>query len=231
MDDLEQFIISHRASFNKELPSQKVWAGINSSLDEEELRKALLLSEQEKLRPSARVWEEIDAALEQEGKGLPQEKKQAKQVKMVPASRLWQLAASFAILLVSTLWLQHYLQTNSQSNEILAEQESQKSLDLADAAPELMEAEQYYMSVIQKHQTSLKDYDASKYNVDMKDFEEDMKHLDSVYQAMKEDLAIQPDNERVVNAMVENLQLRMNILARQLQLMQQLKHPLIVKTE
>lgn len=221
MDKIEQYIINNKDLFNDAVPSERVWEGIASSLEESDLKEVIQSAEVSNQAPSPRVWESIAQELGQERETSP-----AKEVKMVPLKRVWQLAASFAILLVSIVWLQYYLQQSSQSAQILAMESSEEvspSERLEEEVPDLLEAEQYYMSVIQKHQTSLKQYSDGQPSLDSEGFTEDIAHLDSVYRSMKDDLAEQPSNQRVVNAMIENLQLRMNILSRQLQLMEQLQ--------
>ena len=113
MDELEQFIINNREALNNAVPDGRVWHKIKSQLEEESLKTAFLTSEENNPKPSAKVWDSIAAELENtDSSKLPQAKK-AKEVRMVPIQRVWQIAASFTILLVSIVWLQYYLQNGN----------------------------------------------------------------------------------------------------------------------
>ena len=91
----------------------------------------------------------------------------------------------------------------------------------------MAEVETYYLSVIQQKQKERSAYDLKKLGV-AKDFSGELSKLDSSYVLLKKELSTNPNKQPVIDAMVQNLQIRISILNQQLEVLNRIKQ---VKTE
>jgi hypothetical protein len=151
---------------------------------------------------SANLWSKINQDLDKTVKVAP------KTVRMVPIQRIWQIAAGFAALLVVGLSMQfYYLQQRT-----LSESSVEKLV------PELAEAEKFYSSQISQTKTVL-----SSYNLKEVGIESDLKeidNLDKAYNELKTEFYKSGDKEAIISAMIQNLQLRAELLNQKLQVIQ-----------
>lgn len=137
---------------------------------------------------------------------------------------VWQIAAGFLLIILAVGILPN-LDWSKKTAEIEAkEEELTLNEKIAQVAPELMEAEKYYSHEINQRLVQLKQMNLSGTGVNIDSFEEEIQELGSVYEGMKEEFVGSEANERVLSAMIDNLQMRMEILNRQLQILQQVKN-------
>jgi len=87
----------------------------------------------------------------------------------------------------------------------------------------LQEAELYYESLIQLKETEVANYDLVSLGLE-NDFSYDISLLDSAYHEIKNEIMDGNTNEMLVKAMIDNLQLRMEILNQQLNILKSLEH-------
>ena len=138
-----------------------------------------------------------------------------RKIRTVPITRVWQVAAIFLILLVVSLVLQRQF--------LIPEMPSQRitKVDVTEIYrlnPELAETEQFYIQQIQ-----LKQQEIRQYNFTDTEFETDLQQLEELYDQLKTDLVQSGNNEQVLSAMIQNLQLRSEILNRQIEILEQLQ--------
>ncbi len=138
-----------------------------------------------------------------------------RKIRTVPITRVWQVAAVFLILLVVSLVLQRQF--------LIPEMPSQKitKVDVTEIYrlnPELAETEQFYIQQIQ-----LKQQEIRQYNFTDTEFETDLQQLEELYDQLKTDLVQSGNSEQVLSAMIQNLQLRSEILNRQIEILEQLQ--------
>ncbi len=158
--------------------------------------------------PSSQLWHKIQQDLAQ-NTNPP-----ARLSKTVPISRVWQVAAGFAVLLLFSLFLQRqFLQPKSVEN--LAKMQAEEIYVLN---PELAETEQFYVQ-----QIHLKRQEIRQYNFKDKEFEQDLQALEKLYDKLKADLIQSGNSEQVLSAMIQNLQLRAEILNQQIELLKQIQ--------
>lgn len=230
MDALEQYISQHREELQQPAEAYPlpvaVWQNINSQLEEDQLAQAL---EEGSPKPSVppRVWNNIEGQLHKQAeaeKPSSTHHTALKPEKMVPLRRMWQMAAVFVVILVATVFLQSYWQTppSLQQPAKMAEAPSNTAQQTT-ARSDLLQAESYYMAVIQKKRASLEKYDLQKYGINPQDFKETLKQLDNDYMQLKSDFEQSQEHGQVLQTMIHNLQLRMDLLNRQLQLLDKLK--------
>lgn len=150
--------------------------------------------------PSDQLWQKISDDLDRHD---------ARKTGSKRALRVWQVAA--AVLLLITGWLaMDKIQTNGR-NEV-----AQETIPV-----EIKEVEAFYAQQIsEKRQTMLA---LTENRPDLKEqFSDELNELDSAYSALKSDFG-KGDPEEVTNAMIWNLQLRIEILNRQLEILKEIK--------
>lgn len=146
--------------------------------------------------PSNEVWNKIDHKLESEPE---------KADKKSGWSIAWKIAA--VLFLVSTIVLLTYRQPSEESSGPFLSQE-------------FTDAEDYYVSMINQRKQTIKE----KLTPEQKQtFLKDINELDSMYSELKKTYQTNASSERVVDAMINNLQLRLDILNRQLEILENIK--------
>lgn len=169
--------------------------------------------------PDAKVWANIQKGMQQ-----------GKSVRMVPLYRLWQVAASIILLLGTGIgWLVYenrQLQKNAAST---LPTNDAFTVTLDQIAPELAEAEDFYTRQIQLKSDELSRYDIKKLGVG-KDYETELKKLNEAYGELKNDF-YKTGSQRVVEAMIQNLQYRMELLNKQLEILEKVQKQTLQKNE
>jgi len=91
-------------------------------------------------------------------------------------------------------------------------------------APELVEVEAYYVHQISAKKSQLSAYDLKLLGLDEDQaIEQELARLDSSYTQLKKQLYTNPNTEEIVGAMIQNLQIRIEVLNRQLEVLQRLE--------
>lgn len=151
--------------------------------------------------PSDSVWKNIHS-------NIPQ-KKNTKTIKMVPLQMVLKVAAVFIVLLGIGNVL-FYLSTQNkvqEINPIAHKAENQENnYSYRQASPELAEIEDYYYS-----QVSFKLSEIQQRNSDPEILEE-IAILDEEYSLLQKEFMTSPDDEIIIEEMIENFRLRLNYL-------------------
>lgn len=163
--------------------------------------------------PRPDLWQDICQELDK--------KKPPRIIPFYQRSR-WRYAASILLLMGIGYGLVQYGKSMRTADPVAATEVSLKSI-----APEMAEVEAYYLSVIQEKQKERRAYDLKKLGVDQ-DFSGELRRLDSSYVQLKKELATSPNKQPVIDAMVQNLQIRIRILNQQLEVLNRIKQ---IKTE
>jgi hypothetical protein len=162
--------------------------------------------------PRPNLWQDICQKLD--------EKKPPRIIPFYQRS-LWRYAASVILLMGIGYGLVQYGKSMRTTGPVATE------VPLKSVAPEMAEVETYYLSVIQEKQKERRAYDLKKLGVDQ-DFSGELSRLDSSYVQLKKELATNPNKQPVIDAMVQNLQIRIRILNQQLEVLNRIKQ---IKTE
>ena len=101
----------------------------------------------------------------------------------------------------------------SQQTNVLPSQQMAK-IDLKKMAPEVAEAEAFYLTNIVAYKNELKDYEQLD-NELVQEFLTEHEQLDNLYDELKEMLHEDVDNDQILNLMIQNLQMRMAVLEKQ----------------
>ncbi|SFU84242.1 hypothetical protein [Pontibacter akesuensis] len=91
-------------------------------------------------------------------------------------------------------------------------------------APELPEVEAYYVSQIEEKKSELSAYDLKVLGLDGQgEIDQELARLDSSYVQLKKQLYTTPNTDEIVSALIQNLQIRIGVLNRQLEVIQRIK--------
>lgn len=92
--------------------------------------------------------------------------------------------------------------------------EKKESLSLGSISPEYREVEFYYTNAIQDGMAQWNKLSSEGFvsQPDQQMMQKEQQDFDLMYQKLQEDLKANPDDERVINAMLEYYQARMNII-------------------
>jgi len=134
-----------------------------------------------------------------------------KQRKISNAVIFWR-AAAVILLLVSSWLVMDKVYRDSSGNE---------ERTIAEVNPQLLEAENFYISLINQKKQEITVL-GEKYDLG-EGFLQEIDVLDSMYTVLKQDLH-QGDEENLVDAMILNLQLRIEILNKQLSIIQSIEN-------
>lgn len=163
--------------------------------------------------PNDLLWEKIAARLDEK-------QTSQKHVRLVPITRLWQMAAVFTGLMVCTIGFQIYYNLQNKQKTI-AKIENVGNISLESIYPELAEAEQFYFMQIEQKRQELKKYNLAGTKTDS-ETEEYLSELDKAYKDLKKELSTN-SNELVISEMVRNLQIRIDLLNQQLEVLKQIE--------
>ncbi len=151
---------------------------------------------------SNNLWSKIS-------ENLDKPTQETKVVRMVSVQKVWQLAACFVMLLMVGLATQFYY----------FQQQNVSQASIERLAPELAEAESFYFSQISQTKTVLKGYNLKEIGIetDLKEIE----NLDNAYKELKKEFYDSGDKTTIISAMIQNLQLRADLLNQKLQIIKQ----------
>jgi len=131
--------------------------------------------------------------------------------------RYWRavaVAASVMLVAVVSFWWMNY-------NRVIVPPPGQAKTDTL-PSPEINNTEQYYSVLIDEKRNELVRYCKGQPAL-CKEFEKDFEELNVLYGQLKAEYTKSPDKEVVLKAMIKNLKTQLEILSRQLQILQSIK--------
>ncbi len=150
---------------------------------------------------SEQVWENI-------GKALDEDKKEP-----VPIwNWTWRVAAVFFFLTSSWLAVEKIMQSSGDEAEVAVSQEY----------TDFIEADQFYTSLISQKKQEIETFRLENSDLE-EEFLQDVNKLDSMYVDLKTELESFQYNEKLMDAVIRNLQLRVEILNQQISLLQRIQ--------
>lgn len=159
--------------------------------------------------PRPDLWQDIS-------KELPQ-KKTAKVISLTYA-RMWQYAAAVVLLIAAVFVIRQYIPTNNGG--LVTPQATTATLEKI--APQMAEVESYYTSLINEKKAQMGSFDLKSLGIN-ENPQQDIAVLDSAYTRLKTELLTTPNKEQIMDAMIQNLQLRMEILNQQLKTLEDIR--------
>ena len=151
--------------------------------------------------PRNELWDKVRVNLDQ------QEEKSRQS-----ANWMWKAAAVVLLLTTSVLVVDRF---STKENTVIAEGNNDPFLE------EFNTVEQYYLSQIDEMQRQLVSYG----NNDLVNtrFVQDLDQLDSLYGILKNDFETNGNNQKIADALIQNLRIRMEIISQQLMILERIK--------
>ena len=156
------------------------------------------------LEPRADIWNNIAKELDAWEEVQPLKKREAKTFSLA-----FVLKVAASVIVVMGLGFGLYLKSQKTAG-----------VDLADINPTYAKQQVHYASVIEGQCTRLKlvaKFDPQLY----KEFNAELIKMDANYKKLNIDLATSPNQERVLRAMIRNLQIQTEVLNQQLSVIEQ----------
>lgn len=186
--------------------------------------------------PRPELWQEICTELKIQQAQEKKPRKEAKVISINFGERLnftadfmfMRVAATIVLLLACgiTLWTvkQNNPVVTNTTNTLAANTGTGEQESIYQVAPELAEVEVYYTSQINSKREELSEYDLKVLGLDeTREIDRELARLDSSYTRLKNQLYTTPNTDQVMAAMVQNLQIRIEVLNRQLEVLKKIE--------
>lgn len=160
------------------------------------------------LEPRADIWANIATELDAWDNKLEQQPAK-REAKTFSLGFVLKVAAS--VIVVMGIGFAFYLKTLKTGSN---------GVDLADINPTYAKQQMHLVSVIETQKTELKQiakFDPQLYQ----EFNGEITRMQSIYKKLNAELATSPNQERVLRAMIRNLQIQTEVLNQQLSVIQQ----------
>ena len=158
----------------------------------------------------AGLWDKIDNGLGRldtfPGETTSEEPKK----KIVFRQKYWAMAASVA-LLIGCFWVYNHTFKTENTDKIIAK-----------VSPEFGDRMVQYASLIERKREEIREIETQN-PVLYKEFASEIENLNQDYQNLKAELPQTPNQEELVKAMIQNLQVQLDILNKQLSIIQKIK--------
>jgi len=116
--------------------------------------------------------------------------------------RMMKVAAVAVLIVISGLW----------TFEKITSRNVQDGIALGDISPEYQEVEQFYAQKVSFTSREIDRSDMFASEEQKRMVMQELADMDSIYRNLKKDLKANPDDERVINAMIEHYQLKLEIM-------------------
>jgi hypothetical protein len=160
--------------------------------------------------PRPDLWQDIAAQLQEEEKLTIQPQEPAREAKVISMNwhHAWRYAAAVAVLVVLAFSARYFKESPQATGTVAV---TQPAVPLEKIAPELRQMETRFTSVIEQKESQLKAMGAGNIR---------FSELDSAYNEMKKELYTTPNKEVLLQAMGDNLKMRIALLNQQLELLE-----------
>lgn len=196
-DNLERFVRDNREAFDDKEPPNNLWQRIEAGLDKQQPNRE---------SPFTQIHKTPDQILPSDGKGSRMGGRQ-----IGWPSLDWRVAASIAVLLLAGAFMymnQQYGVTHQP--------------DVVAASPMYAKEVVQYTRLIDDKRAELKQMTEDNPAL-YQEFATDLVRLEKSYKSLKADLPQTPNQEVLIQAMIQNLQLQINLLNEQLRVIQRIK--------
>jgi len=156
----------------------------------------------DELEPSADLWSRIE-------QHLPTQYEEPKKRETKTFSLGFVMRVAATVILVMGIGFAAYLRNTKK-----------ETVDLAAINPEYAQQQIQYTSLIESKRTELKSIAKTEPEL-YKEFSSQIAKMDSTYKQLNSDLLTSPNQERVLHAMIRNLQIQTQVLNQQLSVIEQ----------
>jgi hypothetical protein len=213
---LEQFINDHRDEFDSEEPGKKIWDNIQKQIDPEKKQQAPVVS------INWRTWSVAAVIAVLLGGGIVLTINRKSTV-VNPGIATVKPATDNKLPKVQHAAIDTHSSQLAQSN-VQPKQEIKKNEPAADDQLADMNEEMYHFAKL----VEIRHKELGKIKKDepllYRQFAGDVNKLDSVFHSLEKQLPENPNREQLLEAMIQNLQLQMDLLNHQLTIIKQINH-------
>ncbi|MBC3541981.1 hypothetical protein ACFSC6_08945 [Rufibacter sediminis] len=159
--------------------------------------------------PRPDLWQDIAAELQAEEKNRIVPVEEEKEAKIISLNwhQAWKYAAAIALLVMVAFSARYYMNSQDPS----AAMASAQPVPLEKIAPEVRQIETKYVQVIEQKKSELKAMGMGQVR---------FTELDSAYNELKKELYTTPNKEVLLQAMSDNLKMRIALLNQQLEVLE-----------
>lgn len=211
--EFKKYFDAHKKAFDEmESPPENLWDGIRLQMggEKEESDKELKNYFEENRKafdeieePPVELWNKIKTEIPQYE--LEEGGKKQSKIRIMRYLKV-------AVLVALAFGLGWFL--SPPSNAVV---------NLQKVAPEVAEAESFYLTNIVAYKKELKNYEGTNDEL-VKEFLTEHEQLDKLYAELKEMLLRDVDNDQILNLMIQNLQMRMTVLEKQKDILRNIQH-------
>ena len=163
--------------------------------------------------PSGSIWQGVESAIT--------EKKKARLISLNSGFK-WSIAAAVVILAGLGVFFKMQ-QTHNTIDTAHAKPDTTATTEIAVIAPEESSEVNQFAKLIALKQDELKKLSKEQPELYQK-FTKDINQLDTTYITLKKQLSSTPNKELLIEAMIQNLQLQLQVLNQQLHIINQIKN-------
>ncbi len=202
-DNLERFVRDNREAFDDKEPPGDLWRKIQAGLDKQPGNSNGEPSEADKTSPFQQIHKNDSLS--------SSNTRQLRTTRWLWSHLNWRVAASVAVLLLAGgfFYMNHQYGVTHQP-EVVATNPTY--------AKEVVQ----YTRLIDDKRAELKQMTEGNPEL-YQEFATDLNRLERSYQSLKADLPKNPNQETLIQAMIQNLQIQINLLNEQLRVIQRIK--------
>ncbi|RRO23185.1 hypothetical protein [Flavobacteriaceae bacterium 14752] len=123
-------------------------------------------------------------------------------------SMIYKMAAVAIIAMLSTIFVLN--QTRVESDDSTKQVSQTQKIGLGDISPELNNIENYYLTSIKFELATLET--STEFDAVINSYLEELQHINKAYDDLENELNSVGISEEIINAMIDNLQLRLKLL-------------------
>ena len=162
------------------------------------------------MAPPAQLWQQVEEEMaKKNGKG-----------RVIGPWIKWAVAAAILITIATSLFF--ITGKENSTRDIVHQKDTLSATDVTSVAPEEATQMNQFAKMIAVKQEELKSLAKEQPSLYAK-FAKDITQLDSSYNTLKYKLSITPNREVLIEAMIQNLELQLNVLNQQLNIIKQIK--------
>ncbi len=143
-------------------------------------------------------------------KGLLEQQTRVRKISILP--QLLKVAAIIVLVVLSSLWTYDKVFNNQKDS----------GLALGDISPEYHEVEEFFVQQVSFKYNQIENSEILSDGTQKVMIMKELSEMDSIYNSMKKDLKTSPHDERVINAMIEHYQVKLEIMTNLLEQLQEI---------
>lgn len=134
----------------------------------------------------------------------------------------WKISAAAAVLVIMGMLAARYFMPESETKSVAHVEKSVDTVGLTEINPAYAQQVYQFTKLVELKQEELKSFEKDQPEL-YQQFISDIHQLDSNYHVLKLELPANPNREQLLEAMLQNLKMQMDLINRQLMIIDQIK--------